>query len=955
MTGAVDQTERMTTGAAESAPERMKVFVSYSRDDVTFADQLVAGLEHSGFDPILDRHDIDAAENWRNRLGALIHSSDAVVFVLTDRSAASPICEWEVTEAKQLGKRIVPIAPRDVSAKPPEALADLNWIHFYATPAIPGSGMLDGMRKLDRALRVDLAWLREQTRLSEQATLWKSRTARQDDATAASLLLRGAALEEAHTWARATPAGASVPAIVADYLDASTTAEAVLNAEAAAQLTQREAALAQAVTANHRARVATWIGAGVAAALLIVAAAAGWTAMNGLSLAEKQTAALEQSVSNSLAREAAAIQAKLDPAKALLMALHADPAARSDPAERKLRGEDGHALARAQLVAAYQANHLTMALGQLRGEVTEIAYSGDGRRVAASSFYGDLKVFDTQTGKELLSIRDDENDTRTRGILLAISPTGDHVIRRGPDDVTRVIDVDTGKEVRIIDTAGGSQIYAAAYSPDGKLIATDPGSAIHLWSRATGELVKSVDTACHSFRMSFSSDSATLLVPESYKACKVDVATGALNSVDLGRPFTSTFSIYSPSGNMIAITNFSEPGARLYDTVAMKATDMFYGALVYAVAFSSDQKFLVAAADDGIHLSNLANEFPLETIATDQRMRSVAVDPRGRFVATGDEHGSVRIWDLEYPRYFVRESPAREVARRQQFSPDGKLTIERGETKESRIGRLIDVATGKILQTLKGHEDRVYYWAFSGDGKRVVTSAADNSARVWDVATGALVIALKQDAQVSTAALSHDGQRIATESNDTVKVWDVSTGRELYSLPGYANQIGFSTNGERIVTLDGNAHVWDAATGRPLSSLPRENDADIQHVSLSPDGLFVATTNQYDLRISLWDAASGVKLTSFGSGAYADFTSDGRQIVSNYGDPKEPVKVWALPSIVFAPPQEQVRLACEQLIKSRAPTAFTREDVSRYPLLADQPQSPDGATLISPCAAYIPD
>src|SRR5689334_3002952 len=77
---------RMPTGEAGRMPTgeagRMKVFVSYSRDDVAFADQLSVALEDRGFEPILDRHNIDAAENWRERLGALILSCDAVAFVL---------------------------------------------------------------------------------------------------------------------------------------------------------------------------------------------------------------------------------------------------------------------------------------------------------------------------------------------------------------------------------------------------------------------------------------------------------------------------------------------------------------------------------------------------------------------------------------------------------------------------------------------------------------------------------------------------------------------------------------------------------------------------------------------------------------------------------------------------------------------------------------------------------
>lgn len=84
---------------------RLKVFVSYSRSDLDFADQLVLALEDKGFVALLDRHDIDVAEKWKERLGALIFSSDTVAFVLTDTSASSPICRWEVEEAARLHRK----------------------------------------------------------------------------------------------------------------------------------------------------------------------------------------------------------------------------------------------------------------------------------------------------------------------------------------------------------------------------------------------------------------------------------------------------------------------------------------------------------------------------------------------------------------------------------------------------------------------------------------------------------------------------------------------------------------------------------------------------------------------------------------------------------------------------------------------------------------------------------
>ena len=233
---------------AEQA-KSLKVFVSYSRADVSFADQLVLALEDKGFDPILDRHDISGAENWRERLGKLILSADAVAFVLTARSAASEICSWEVDEAVRLGKRIIPITHESVAGvTPPKALSELNWIPFYADPAIPGSGFYYGVKRLMEALSIDLDWLRAQTRYSERALEWAKE--KPDD-----LLLRGEALKEAEAWQARSPAGSQPPELVRDYLAASGDAEQHRQAAAKVQLAEREQALKTAAMCG----MATWL------------------------------------------------------------------------------------------------------------------------------------------------------------------------------------------------------------------------------------------------------------------------------------------------------------------------------------------------------------------------------------------------------------------------------------------------------------------------------------------------------------------------------------------------------------------------------------------------------------------------------------------------------------------------------------------------------------------------
>src|SRR5215510_7321952 len=114
---------------------KLRVFISYSRDDLKFADQLDAALNACGFECVIDRHGISGGEDWKRRLGNLISEADTVVFVLSPTSARSEICAWEVEEAARLGKRILPVICRSLEgASSPSRLRERNYIFFYDDP-----------------------------------------------------------------------------------------------------------------------------------------------------------------------------------------------------------------------------------------------------------------------------------------------------------------------------------------------------------------------------------------------------------------------------------------------------------------------------------------------------------------------------------------------------------------------------------------------------------------------------------------------------------------------------------------------------------------------------------------------------------------------------------------------------------------------------------------------------
>src|SRR5262245_53130482 len=234
----------MSEGAREAGS--LTVFISYSRDDLDFADQLDAALKIYKYDVTLDRHGISGGEDWQTRLGALIRDADTVVFVLSPSSARSEICKWEVEQALRLGKRIIPVLcrPTDGIASPPE-LTDLNYIFFYEEPRSPGSGFGSGLAMLVAALNTDLDWLREHTRLLQRASEWQA------GGRATNRMLSGDDIAAAKAWAARRPKDAPEPTTLhLDYIRASEDFEDERQSEERRRLEERERLVQEAERAT---------------------------------------------------------------------------------------------------------------------------------------------------------------------------------------------------------------------------------------------------------------------------------------------------------------------------------------------------------------------------------------------------------------------------------------------------------------------------------------------------------------------------------------------------------------------------------------------------------------------------------------------------------------------------------------------------------------------------------
>ncbi|HKI31749.1 MAG TPA: protein kinase [Gemmataceae bacterium] len=193
------------------------------------------------------------------------------------------------------------------------------------------------------------------------------------------------------------------------------------------------------------------------------------------------------------------------------------------------------------------------------------------------------------------------------------------------------------------------------------------------------------------------------------------------------------------------------------------------------------------------------------------------------------------------------------------FSPDGR-TVLTGSFDNT--ARLWDAATGQLRGEPLRHEGFVYAVAFSPDGRTVLTCSWDKTARLWDAATGQpRGEPLPNKDTVNAVAFSPDSRTVLTGSDDkTARLWDAATGQlrgEPLRHEGFVYAVAFSPDGRTVLTgsLDKTARLWDTATGK-LRGEPLRHEGEVRAVAFSPDGRTVLTGSD-DKSARLWDAVTG--------------------------------------------------------------------------------------------------
>jgi WD40 repeat protein len=471
------------------------------------------------------------------------------------------------------------------------------------------------------------------------------------------------------------------------------------------------------------------------------------------------------------------------------------------------------------------------ALTGATGPIQAVAFSPDGKLLAAGSADDTVRLWNVASpAKPVLAGRPLNGPAGVVGAV-AFSPNGQTLAAGSHDDKVWLWQIaNPAKPVLIHRFTGATNwVMAVAFSPNGQALAEGGSDGrVLVWNTATHALLgifshpQPVTSLAWDGRSMLISGDADGYVRD-WRVPPPGLLTGsAVNSVAFG-----------PGGKTLAV---GDAGLQLWDPGAgtMTAGAAIAGSFVNAVTFSPGRNLIATGYGDGkIQLWRPgARLVPLGAPRTasaappssPDAVEFLAFRADGKILASAEDDGTVRLWDVTDPANprplaVIRDSATYvfSVA----FCRGGHLLAAASADDLVRLWNVSNPARPEhVGRPLPGPTNTAYSVAFSPNGRTLAVGSADRDIRLWNVADPARPHRIGRlltgpSGYVYSVAFSPNGHTLAAGNTDgSVWLWNLTNPADpdlIATLTGpteHVYSVAFSPSGNTLAAADSSGQVW---------------------------------------------------------------------------------------------------------------------------------------------------
>ncbi len=287
---------------------------------------------------------------------------------------------------------------------------------------------------------------------------------------------------------------------------------------------------------------------------------------------------------------------------------------------------------------------------------------------------------------------------------------------------------------------------------------------------------------------------------------------------------------------------------------------------INAMALFANGQFFVSGDDGGtVAIWNLSiPQQPIATYRVNNSVWAVAASPNLSQVASGDKDRKVQlrrkeavgIAKLELRGNFGNLDTHNGFVYAVEFSPDGKILASGGADRQVKLW---NADNGKIIYTLDGHQDAVTALQFMPNGKILVSGGADRTLRFWDIERKQLLKTIDaHERTIHALAIGRDGQTIVSGSSDrSVRVRQLGAPLQQI-LTGHQEavlSVAISPDSKTIASgsVDGIVNLWDVSSQQLVHSFQAHQSA-VSALVFQPHGLVLMSAS-WDRKIAVWQSS----------------------------------------------------------------------------------------------------